>query len=88
MRLHIEQIVAGGQDDVAHIDLDESRLPARSRSSWARSGRRSGSFAFAPLEVDAVFGVDDRIFGHSLRERPIDHLALAQARLEHIINDR
>ena len=53
----------------------------------ARRAELLARLAGAPLEVGAVLRVDHRVLGHGLRERAVDRLAVAQARLEDVVHD-
>ncbi len=64
----IKQIVACGQNDIADIDLNDLVLLLEVNGVGLGGAEYLTGFTFAALEVDAVVGIDDRVFRHSLRE--------------------
>ena len=81
----VEQIVAGGQDDIANLDGDDlvflGEIDGIGRAEFLTG------FAGAFLEVGAVWLVDDRVFRDSLREGGVDGFAVAQPGFVDIVDD-
>ena len=80
MRLAVERLPARGDNDVAHVHLDDFVLLVEG-DGVGRAELLAGP-ALLPLEPDAGFGVDHRDPRHGLRERHVDRLAVAHAGLE------
>ena len=81
----VEQVVARGDDDIPHLEGDDLILLLEVDGLGGTEDL--AGLALAPLEVGAVLGVDDRIFGHGLGEGAVDDLAIAHARLEFGVDD-
>ena len=83
----VKQIIPGSHNDIPHIDLKQFVLLFEINRVWCSRAENLACFTFAPLKVNAVFRVNDWVFGNSLWERTIDHFAFAQAGLEHVVDD-
>ena len=83
----IKEIVAGRKDDIAHINLQDFIFLLKVNGigfSWAKF---LTGFAFTSLKVDAVFFINNRVFGHSLREGSVDYFSFTHPSLEDVVYD-
>ena len=83
--LAVEQLPAGGHDDVADLELDDLVLLVVVDGGGGADLR--ADLALAAGEPGAVGGVDHRRARHGLREGRVDRLAIAHAGLEHVVDD-
>ena len=83
--LAVEQLPARGDDDVAHLELDDLILLLKSIGIGGAD--LLADLALAACEPDAIRGVDHRDARHRLGEGRVDRLAVAHARLEDLVDD-
>ncbi len=72
----IEQVPAGGEDDVADLDRDD--LIFLVEIDGIRRAELLAGLAGTLLEVGAIDVVDHRVFWHGLRERCVNSFAIAE----------